>query len=332
MDGLQTELADGDNDDLYNGKEIVDAHGLDWYHYGMRYYDPILGRWMTTDPAGEYFSPYSYVGGDPINLVDPDGASSGPPCCDIGYGLNFTLSARSGGIGFRVSAAVGMRMRTPNVQVSQNLAVNLYNFGVGTREGTTGAREPQADLIYSVSATIGGGEQGRLPLHTHSGLTATGVSNDYAASVTHGQNFVLNSSGRNQRSGSHGIRLADMRLQTYNDVDVLLGDGDDRWWTGGGTLSALTSIGPATVGTEVYTGERMSASEYRLTYGPPSPDTPNASYDGIYIQWESEYTLNSGRSFVLTPASIWIDRGPKHSFSQIGIHNALGYPNFPFLE
>lgn len=147
-----------------------------------------------------------------------DAVSARPPCCDIGYGLNFTLSARSGGVGFRVRAAVGMRMRTPNVQVSQNLAVNLYNFGVGIREGTTGAREPQADLIYSVSATIGGGEQGRLPLHTHSGLTATGVANDYAVSVTHGQNFVLNSSGRNQRSGSYGLRLADMRVQTYNDV------------------------------------------------------------------------------------------------------------------
>ena len=177
----------------------------------------------------------------------------------------------------------GLRMRTGNFQASANVPVSLYNFGVGTREGTTGELAPQADMVTSIAATVGGGEQSELPLYTFSGLYETGVVNDFAVSVTVGQNFVRNSAGRNQRSGSYGIRLADLRLQTYNDVDVLLGDGDDRWWTGGGTLSGTTSMGPATVGTEVYTGERMRASEYRRTYGRPSPDAPNASYDGIYI-------------------------------------------------
>jgi hypothetical protein len=27
------------NEKLYNGKELTDAHGLSWYHYGARYYD-----------------------------------------------------------------------------------------------------------------------------------------------------------------------------------------------------------------------------------------------------------------------------------------------------
>jgi RHS repeat-associated protein len=61
------------NDDLYNGKELTESHGLNCYHYGARYYDVAIARWTTMDPADEFHSPYVYVGGDPVNLVDPDG-------------------------------------------------------------------------------------------------------------------------------------------------------------------------------------------------------------------------------------------------------------------
>ena len=32
-----------------------------------------IGRWLTTDPAGQYASPYLGMGNDPINGIDPDG-------------------------------------------------------------------------------------------------------------------------------------------------------------------------------------------------------------------------------------------------------------------
>jgi RHS repeat-associated protein len=67
------------NEELYNGKELTDSHGLGWYHYGARYYDVAVARWTSMDPADEFHSPYVYVGGDPVNLVDPDGMAS----CDI---------------------------------------------------------------------------------------------------------------------------------------------------------------------------------------------------------------------------------------------------------
>lgn len=62
-----------ENKYLYNGKELEDEHGLYWYHYGARYYDPQIVRWHTMDPADEFNSPYLYVGNNPVMLIDPDG-------------------------------------------------------------------------------------------------------------------------------------------------------------------------------------------------------------------------------------------------------------------
>ena len=32
------------NEELYNGKELTDAHGLKWYHDGARFYDVEIAR------------------------------------------------------------------------------------------------------------------------------------------------------------------------------------------------------------------------------------------------------------------------------------------------
>ena len=61
----------------YNGKELDRIFGLDWYDYGARMYDPVLGRWTTMDPmAVNYYdvSPYAYCHDNSVNRVDPDGA------------------------------------------------------------------------------------------------------------------------------------------------------------------------------------------------------------------------------------------------------------------
>ena len=54
-----------------------DSHDL--YYYRARYYDPTLGRFISSDPieflAGD-FNFYRYVGNDPVNFVDPSGLTS----------------------------------------------------------------------------------------------------------------------------------------------------------------------------------------------------------------------------------------------------------------
>ncbi|WP_340077910.1 RHS repeat-associated core domain-containing protein, partial [Leptobacterium sp. I13] len=41
--------------------------------FEARLYDPRINRWLTIDPAGEFFSPYLAMGNNWINIIDPDG-------------------------------------------------------------------------------------------------------------------------------------------------------------------------------------------------------------------------------------------------------------------
>ncbi|MFL5627365.1 MAG: RHS repeat domain-containing protein [Ktedonobacteraceae bacterium] len=53
------------------------------YKFGVRYYDPTLGRWTQLDSAG---TGYVYAGDNPVNAVDPSGKISFSPIFDA-WGL-----------------------------------------------------------------------------------------------------------------------------------------------------------------------------------------------------------------------------------------------------
>ena len=72
-DNFPIEFGGSQNDLLFSTKERDFSTGLDYF--GFRYYDAVLGKFITRDPSGYPDGPnnYVYCNDNPINCIDPLG-------------------------------------------------------------------------------------------------------------------------------------------------------------------------------------------------------------------------------------------------------------------
>lgn len=96
----------GQEKDTETGKEA----------FQLRLWDGRIGRWLTTDPAGQYSSPYLGIGNNPINRADPDGGEDNP-VYDINT-MEYLGNTESGALG----DAVFMKASDFTEGMSDNLA------------------------------------------------------------------------------------------------------------------------------------------------------------------------------------------------------------------
>ncbi|MDX2227876.1 MAG: RHS repeat-associated core domain-containing protein [Verrucomicrobiae bacterium] len=63
----------------FSSKEFSEVTGLNYY--GLRFYNPQTGRWLSRDPIAESggINLYGYCLNDPVNFVDPWGTKPGEP-------------------------------------------------------------------------------------------------------------------------------------------------------------------------------------------------------------------------------------------------------------
>jgi len=74
--GLRMSYADRPSETYrygYQGEFAEEDDETGFNHFEARDYDPVIGRWMVTDPARQHFSPYLSMGNNPISSVDPNG-------------------------------------------------------------------------------------------------------------------------------------------------------------------------------------------------------------------------------------------------------------------
>jgi RHS repeat-associated protein len=73
----------------YTGHQWDDASGLNYMQ--ARYYDPVIGRFMSNDPVGftniHNFNRYAYANNNPYKFTDPDGRFACGELCIIAVGV-----------------------------------------------------------------------------------------------------------------------------------------------------------------------------------------------------------------------------------------------------
>ena len=72
------EVSSGGIDNRYGYQGIYAEKDKEtgWNNFELRNYDAAVGRWLTTDPYGQYHSPYVGMGNNPVSGFDPDGGWS----------------------------------------------------------------------------------------------------------------------------------------------------------------------------------------------------------------------------------------------------------------
>lgn len=175
------EIGDPGNDVGFTGHKFDAALGLNYMQ--ARYYDPNIGRFYSNDPVGFLksnvftFNRYSYVGNDPVNMVDPTG-EFGVVGALIGAGIEAGLQlaangkitdwkavGAAGAVG-AVTGGIGGRLATQALQgtisasraVATTAAVGGAANGVGTV--ASNAIDGKATTATEVAVAVAGGAAG----------------------------------------------------------------------------------------------------------------------------------------------------------------------------
>lgn len=184
----------------YNGKELERANGLDWYDYGARRYDPILGRFTTMDPMAEKYpgaSPYGYCLGNPVKHVDPSGrfVESVWDALSFTMGVkSFTDNIRAGNFGSAALDAVGI------VVDGVALAVPVVPGGAGAI--INGARA--ADKVVDAATEI---DKAVDAVNTTRALKAVHGNSKASTKAQHAYDVINTESGKIVKTGVSGGKI-----------------------------------------------------------------------------------------------------------------------------
>jgi RHS repeat-associated protein len=156
----------------YNGKEQEQMEAWLTLDYGKRFYDPVVARFHTIDPLAENYypySPYNYVGGNPIVKIDENGEF-----------WNYVLGGLAGAVTEYVGQVVANAVRDGGFSV-ENLYKNIDSgdIALSTFEGAATSGGSVIKKAFVKGAVIVGTEVARNAVD----VTSEGVEVNSAGEV-----------------------------------------------------------------------------------------------------------------------------------------------------
>lgn len=116
-----------------------------WNAFQLRMYDARFGRWLSPDPYGQFASPYSGMGNNPVNGVDPDGGFTEP--ITVLEGVTITASRLSSISWGSVAAGLGSSLLS-NAITSSFKPLDDVHYNTNTGKTTVVKTNDNYDEMY----------------------------------------------------------------------------------------------------------------------------------------------------------------------------------------
>ena len=264
----------------YQGKELTADLGLNLMDFHARQYDPLLGRFHSSDPMASSYaglSPFAGMANNPISVIDPDGREP----------VTLTILA----IAALKAAAIGAGIGTASYGVSTAISGQSWDWGQFGRSAAIGAASgvitAGVGSIFGAVGTGAGGitglkgvglELARAGAH---GLGNVGVNAAFGNSVN-GSSFATGAISSLVGSGFHGAGPAgQIFASAYSGgISAALTGGD--FIQGVGTGAIIAGLNHA-----MHNVSKISAGNNNCPACPPGVSIED-------LDWSAQLAIKAG--------------------------------------